>query len=359
MGQVVFQHQNGKQQLMAEAAPLPDEVSSSWKSAFGKLFGDDREEKWAGQLFRVCNDMMIVCDQDLTILHHNRAFLTGLGYEEGSFVGFSLYDFFPESDLGDAETAFRGLATGQARGLRINATVLSRTDPRQLDIRVMRSRKTDGDFIFYLVARDETVRLAEQKEIVEAQAGNWIIDGLPIAMWRTDHKLRITEVAGSLWQVLNPRTESLIGGDLSDSTSPNLPQFLVGIDYCDTMAGLSLHADTEWNGEALEVTVEPFVNANGKVMGTLGMIRKSKQTLEQKNATHLMFPNMDPTEPIVPVVQKRGTRPIEIVAPADEVPEIERLRSKIRPRTLASTDIIRRTVEKPLSIKTEPVALAK
>lgn len=359
MGGLHSHHQQIAHVSSGFEAPAPGR-EPKWKAGFARFLGDDPDCQWGGQLFRVSNDAMLVCDHELTILYHNRAFLKAIGYGQGSFVDFSLLDFFPARDRNEADAAFASLENGRSSGLRIDATVLTCRGERQFEIRVVRSRRTDGWYNYYLVGRDQTERLAQQQRELENAADERILDGLPVAVWRTDSKLRITQVSGRLWETLGVDLSGVMGGDLTNSKSPALPRFLFDVDYCDTMAGLSLHSNVEWKGEAYEITVEPFVNRFGKVTGTLGMMRRSKLAPEDKSADHLQIPNLDPTEPIVPIGQAKRTRKIEIGPPEDSErkEDLATLRSNIRPRALSSTDIIRRPIEKPVSGKTEPVALA-
>lgn len=358
MATAPFHHLPHATECEGSGIPEPNR-ENFWLTKLAKFFGEDADAKWGGQMFRISNDMMVVCDSDLTVLYHNRAFLRTIGYQSGSYVGASLLDFFPARDRNDADNAFYGLETGRASGLRINATMLTKGGEKQFDIRVVRSRRQDGGFNLYLTGR---IRLEDSREMEEKSENPGeefaIFKGLPIAVWRTDSKLKITQVSGNLWQTLGVDGCEVLGKDLTDSKNPALPRFLLDVDYCDTMAGLSLHCDVEWQEAVYEITVEPFVNRYGKVIGTMGLVRTSKQTLQERSAKHLQLPNLDPTEPIKPIPSPEKTREIEIGPPIQTPESVAAMRSNIQPRSLASTDVNRGPVEKPVMTKTGPIALA-
>lgn len=258
-----------------EFSPEPGKEVPKWRLELEKMFGKDPEARWGKQLIRVASDMILVCDESLGILHHNRAFLKAVGYHDGSFTGQRLLDFLPSADRREAGEAFDGLRRGHAAGMRFHATMLSVKGRRQIDARAVRSRNYDGTFFYYIVARDVT-DLHEQLEHSRARQVDPLFSHLPVAAWRTDEKLRVLEACGTLWNDLGLSRETFVGAELAGSEGAPMPPFLVDIDFCDTMAGMTLHTSVRMNGHYFSVTVEPFLDEAGRIVGTIGVLRRAK-----------------------------------------------------------------------------------
>jgi PAS domain S-box-containing protein len=273
-----------------EFSPEPGKALPKWRLELDKMFGKDPEARWGKQLIRVASDMILVCDESLEILHHNRAFLKAIGYNDGSFLGQRLLDFLPAADRGEAGDAFAGLRRGHAAGMRFNATMLTLKGRRQIDARAVRSRNYDGTFFYYIVARDVTEH-HEQLEQSRASQVDPLYSHLPVAVWRTDEKLRVLEACGTLWSDLGFARESFVGAELAGGEGAPLPPFLVDIDFCDTMAGMTLHTAVRMNGHHFSVTVEPFLDEAGKIVGTIGVLRRAKAMARNVN------PNRTDTQP--------------------------------------------------------------
>jgi PAS domain S-box-containing protein len=258
-----------------EFSPEPGKALPKWRLELDKMFGKDPEARWGKQLIRVASDMILVCDESLAILHHNRAFLKAVGYHDGSFTGQRLLNFLPSADRREAGEAFDGLRRGHAAGMRFCATMLSVKGHRQIDARAVRSRNYDGTFFYYIVAREVT-DLHEQLEQSRASQVDPLFSHLPVAAWRTDEKLRVLEACGTLWNDLGLSRETFVGAELAGSEGAPMPPFLVDIDFCDTMAGMTLHTAVRMNGHHFSVTVEPFLDEAGRIVGTIGVLRRAK-----------------------------------------------------------------------------------
>lgn len=286
--------------------PRPSKARSGWLSGVVRFFKDDTEQRWGGRLIRIATDMMVVCDEDLKILYHNKAFLKGVGFQAGTFVGHSLIDFFPGADRPGIRETFEHLLAEKSKAARMDADFVTQRGIRTFDSRIVRSLNSNGKYFFYIVARDETESRVAMERLAK-NAGSRFLDDLPLAAWRTDQELKIVDSCGSLWNALDISKSSLIGLDLSNSRCPQTPQFLHSIDYCDTMAGQTLHTSIEWDGEFLDATVEPILDSHRRVVGTLGMIRLSKNVITEHSAEHLQI-----TQAVRTITDPVSTRKVKI-----------------------------------------------
>lgn len=321
--------------------PDPNPEKSWWQNSLNKMAGEKPDETWGGKMIRAASDMMIVCDQECKILYHNRAFLKGVGHTEGTYVGHSLIDFFPTSDKADALKALQTLLSGNSGGMRIEASILTCGQPRKIEARVTRARRRDDKFYLYFVMRDVSAREQKIKQLAK-QSVDTVFAGLPIAAFRTDKKLNITHAFGAFWKELGVNPMHLKGAEMVEEKCQLTPEFLHGIDFCDVMAGHTIHAQVEWLGRNLEITIEPFVDldSGGKVVGTMGIVREAKAALAETESSHLDFPDAEEFTQVHPI--PRIFQPKTAV----EASELDRIRSRIRPRPM-----------KPL-VRTATVAIA-
>lgn len=330
------------------SAPDPDTERPRWQRALAGFLGENPEQEWGGRLIKAASDMIVVCDGELNILFHNRAFLRSSGHVKGSYIGHSLMDFIPSNDKAEASRVFDQFLHGRAAGMRVEATFLTRSGRRKVEARVTRTARTEERYFLYFIIRDAFDRNTETEQLTK-RAVDSVFDGLPIAAFRTDHQLRITDTFGSYWDELGLNARNFTGAELSNPGCTIAPQFFHQLDYCDVMAGQTFHTSIFWRGNDLEITIEPFIDRSrgGRVIGTLGTIREAKNATPN-GASHLSYPKPEeythrqsltgaharsvaltasPAQPKRP----GGPKPKSQDAIS---PELAKLRSSIRPRPL-------------------------
>ncbi len=258
----------------SESAPDPRRDRASWKNVFTGFLGSSSESRWGAQLIRISSDMIVICDEDLRIRHHNRAFLKAIGHTSGSFCGQALVAFVPESDRESLLAAFGEWRSGHAAGMRFQTSFLTNRGMRNFDVRAVRSRDRRRFFTYYLVAREAASSRRSGQRAGEQQPEPFFT-GLPVAAWRTDSALCITSVYGDLWSELGEVGADSVGKTFGLQADSSLPAFLQGIDCADALTGMSFQTEVTWRGERFSVTVEPFLDSSGGVLGTVGFLRRS------------------------------------------------------------------------------------
>jgi len=318
-----------------EDPPVPSDGAPAWIESFARAFGEDQETRWSRRMLRHASDMMVVCDDDLTILYHNRSFLRAVGHQSGTFRGQSLFRFFPREDQGDAEQAFHQLLTGRSGGMRISATFLTLSGRKKFEARVTRSRCGESSYHLYFVVREESATPPRENHAA-GETHDPLLVGLPVAAFRTDRKLRIVHTSGNLWhEGFRCDPALLIGADLSDPSCPRTPGFLRRIDYCDTMAALSLHAEFDWGDVGYEVVVEPFLDEKKKrVLGAVGLIRVAKRAAKPQERTKK-----------IEIFDRSKVIP-ERTEETSQGEQISRIRDSIQPRSISSPDRDREKADK-------------
>lgn len=262
-----------------ESAPEPRRCVSSWRNLLSGLFGNGPDSRWATQLMRISSDLILICDDELKICHHNRAFLKAIGHTSGSFCGEKLEAFMAESDREGVHEAFSEWRSGHAAGMRFQAAFLTKRGMRHYDVRVVRSRDHRRSFFYYMIAREAvpTPRSGRRRAEQELEP---LFQGIPVAAWRTDAALRISDVFGDLWTDLGAGSKELVGKMFGSPPDSSLPGFLQGIDCADTLTGMSLHTEIAWKGESFNVTIDPFLDPGGRVLGTVGFLRRAQVSIQ-------------------------------------------------------------------------------
>ncbi len=249
-------------------------------------------------MLRIASDMMLVCDEDLAILHHNRAFLKAVGYAEGSFLGTNLADFFPSDEREGVQKVFHDWRSGHAAGMRFQAPLLTTKGKRPSDFRAVRSRDHDrgGAFVYYIVARElpNSGKDPERADESEERDGAFL-RGLPVAAWRTDGQLRIVQAFGSLWPEIGAASEDLVGEIFGSRRDCLLPPVLRGIDCTDALSGMGVQTEVRHGGDTYLATVEPFFDREGRLVGTVGFLRRANRRAAASEAGRLIeTPSQDP-----------------------------------------------------------------
>lgn len=314
--------------------PEPNPAPSWWMDSLTRLVGENPERTWGERMIRVASDMMVVCDQDLTILYHNRAFLKGLGHSKGTYVGQAMVDFIPLADRAEAQKAFNTLVGGKTSGMRIAASLLTRNGASKVEARVIRTRRRNDQCYLYFVIRDVSAKEQELERIAQNSIET-VFENLSIAAFRTDRHLKVTHAFGGFWQELGINTLHLKGAELADPGCHLTPRFLHDIDYCDAMAGQTYQGLVEYRGHNLSVTIEPFIDQEnaGKVVGTVGIIREAKELAKTEIAATSQASHLDMPAPEEYTAFQRI--PDQIVKRvAAEQAAVDRIRSDIRPRPM-------------------------
>jgi len=266
----------------------------------GSSRGDDA--RW-GQRFAVAGgEILVACDESLRLLYHNACFARAIGGPRGSYLGLDLGGFFPEAHRSLLLKGFRDLAKGPSSSLEFEAALLTRSEPVTVSGHAAIGIESGQRQVLLTMRARGAAEVAETAsradEGVPAGAGAAAgktdvadpVAGLPAAIFRTDRTLSIEHASGDLWSSFQIDPSSLVGGSLVDPGCHLVPQFLHEVDYCDTMAGITLQSDLSWRGKDFVLTVEPFVNEDMKVVGALGILRTAKRIDASKGSEHLSYP---------------------------------------------------------------------
>jgi len=104
---------------------------------------------------------------------------------------------------------------------------------------------------------------------------------LPICIWSTDRDLRMTTSESAALRQFDMQSDGSVGLRLVDYLGPD--STIVGQSY-RALAGESVHYECVWQDRTLAIHQEPLRDANGAVIGTVGIstdITESRRTHER------------------------------------------------------------------------------
>lgn len=291
MGTPLPKHRHPASGAGTETAPLPRSpaVAARW----GRGSKARRElAYWSGRFADEGGDLLAACDERLRLLYHNARFAEALGRARGAYLGMDLAAFFPSAHRDLVVSGLRELAAGPGGAvLDFESALLTAGDPLAIAGRARLALDSGRRQLLVAMrpAQDPPALSGEPRG--DAASGACQLCGdLPLAVFRADRRLTIVQAAGELWSTFHIDPASLVGGSLVDPSCHLVPPFLQSIDYCDTMAGLTLQSDLSWHGRDYVLTVEPFIDLGMKVAGALGFLRIAKRIDSTRGAEHLSYP---------------------------------------------------------------------
>ncbi|MFM9966187.1 MAG: PAS domain-containing protein [Planctomycetaceae bacterium] len=154
---------------------------------------------------------------------------------------------------------------------------------RWLDTHASPLRDERGRVIALLgITRDITARKQIDHELRASGARlQLLLDQLPFVLWTTDRELRFTTSLGAALEDLALRPAQVNGLTLFEYFQTDDPDFLPVTKHRLALEGETVEYELEWGGRAYQTHVEPFRDAMGQIVGTLGValdVTTRKQT---------------------------------------------------------------------------------
>lgn len=118
-----------------------------------------------------------------------------------------------------------------------------------------------------------------------------LVAQMPVVLWTTDAKLRLTSSWGSRLRLFNTELNELIGKSLFECLQCDDVNATPIAQHCAALRGASSHFEFAHKGRVLDVRLEPLRRASGAVVGCIGVgldVTERKRTEEEMRyqATH-------------------------------------------------------------------------
>ncbi|MEP7187675.1 MAG: PAS domain S-box protein [Roseiflexaceae bacterium] len=125
-------------------------------------------------------------------------------------------------------------------------------------------------FISFASLAIENARLFEQTKLVEEQQ-RLLLDQIPCLLWTTDRDLRFTSSVGAGPRELGLRPGFVVGMSLFEFFQTDDPSALPITAHYRALEGESSTYEQEWRGRVFQTHVQPFVDSQGGIVGSIGL----------------------------------------------------------------------------------------
>jgi PAS domain S-box-containing protein len=138
-----------------------------------------------------------------------------------------------------------------------------------------------------LALTDEARQAAEasKRDFMQSEARlRMLTTQMPAVLWTTDTDLRFTSSLGMGLTALALRPNEVLGKTLFEYFQTEAPDFLPIAAHYRALQGISVTYETQWNGRLFDSKVEPLHDADGNVIGVIGIaldITERKQVEER------------------------------------------------------------------------------
>jgi predicted signal transduction protein with EAL and GGDEF domain/sensor domain CHASE-containing protein len=113
-----------------------------------------------------------------------------------------------------------------------------------------------------------------------------LVNQMPAVLWTTDTALRFSSLRGVGLELLQLRTDQLVGLDLPAYFGQNGPNSAPIVAHRRALRGEAVTYELEWDGRAFHSHVEPLRNAEGNLTGTISI---ALDITERKRAEALLL----------------------------------------------------------------------
>jgi PAS domain S-box-containing protein len=138
-----------------------------------------------------------------------------------------------------------------------------------------------------LASMEEAHRAAEasKRDLMQSEASLRLLTSqMPAVLWTVDTELRFTSSMGLGLNALQLTANQIIGVTLFEYFQADSMEFLPIAAHQRALQGVSVAFEFEWNGHLFDSKVEPLRDADGKLIGAIGIaldITDRKHTEEQ------------------------------------------------------------------------------
>jgi PAS domain S-box-containing protein len=281
----------------------PSEPTYSF-SNFGTLDGETRRVKWAAHRFDDTIDLVVfeeAFERSLIEVDRTRLFETQAIAQIGSWewhTGPNQVLWTPELfrifglDRADFEGTYESYLEhvhpdDKERVVKVIESAFSEREPFDFEHRIVRP---DGEtrylsssgrvFVGYTgdvermsgTCQDVTERKLYEHALKEREGElRLILDQMPIILWTFDRDLRHTSAMGAPLEALGTDAAALRGRHLFDIEGTDDPTHPNNAAHLKALRGVSASFDAERNGRTFRSRIDPLRDADGEVIGVLGI----------------------------------------------------------------------------------------
>jgi PAS domain S-box-containing protein len=239
-------------------------------------------------LIESTDDAVIGSTLDGTVVSWNPAAEAMYGYSSHEMIGKPVGLLMPAEAGDELPCILEKLANGEV--LAHHETVQIRKDGRRINVSLTLSSIEDawGTIIgVSAISRDITERKRAEEALRERETRlRLLVEQMPNLLWSTEVALRVSYIAGAGLAKLGIQPDKLIGRTLAEILHTDDPESRPLAAHRLALGGKPQDYETEWLGRTFRVYVEPLRNAEGTILGCIGVAlditerKKAEQELE-------------------------------------------------------------------------------
>lgn len=231
---------------------------------------EESEEKYRA-IFSEARDGIVLADRDGFIIDCNPEFERQTGRKIDELRKMRTWDLRPPAQVAKAERLFDEL---RQRGvIDVSEQVFCKPNGEQTPVELRGRAITVGGKTFtQAITRDITKRKQTEDALRERDKQLRLLVGqIPAILWTTDRELRFTSSQGAGLRSLSLEEGQVVGMTIYEYFGVDDPDMEAIAMHRRVLEGESVRYETELEGCIFESHIEPLRNAEGEIIGCLGI----------------------------------------------------------------------------------------
>jgi PAS domain S-box-containing protein len=212
-------------------------------------------------------------DADAKLRHVSPEGLLGIDSEDQSPTGSKAFDWLQADDLRKGYEAFKKVLEQPGGVVTLQVRSRTQTGSHRWVEAVVTNLQDEPDVGALVVhSRDITDWKRVEQEVVDREARlQLLLEQLPTTLWTTDRDLRMTLAVGGGFAGVPWDPEGLVGKTIMEISGEQPDPGPVVTGALRALAGEIATYSTEWEGRTWRCHVEPLTDAEGAIVGTIGV----------------------------------------------------------------------------------------
>lgn len=215
------------------------------------------------------------------------------GYTAAEVVGLPLERLLPLYEVAAHDTLLAAAGRGEVPSLETSERL--RKDGSKVCVTVRRGAIRDGrgeiTGILEIGHGQGLSFLSRNGDTPGETQLRMLVDQMPVLLWTTDRRLRITSNWGSGLHPSKIRPGELVGRTVFEFLECQDPQATLIVRHFEALQGLSSHFESKQKNRVMDIHLEPFRGVSGEILGCIGVgldITQRNKSYEQirYQATH-------------------------------------------------------------------------
>lgn len=254
------------QQLRARVAQLQQQIARLQQTDRETEQQLDESENLLQSLVENVPDLIVLLDRNCKIHYINRI---EPGYTRDQVLGATCYDLVvPEHREIVVEAVRKVFDTQQPADYRVRDVV--RHHWYQARVTPLRGGG-QSQFAVAICTDIQEQREREDDLIASRSRLEMLVEQIPAILWTTDCDLRLTSATGAGLKAMRLVNKEVVGRTLPEFFRTDDPDFKPVSATRDALAGKSVNFTQHWENNWYQSHVEPLHNAEGRLLGTIGV----------------------------------------------------------------------------------------